>query len=92
LGGRNVRPSPAPRQAEVAALEDVISKGVVAVQSSRVGGGCVLDSARHRAVGTIAADNLTPQKARILLGLALARTTDRNEIQRIFATYWMSEI
>jgi L-asparaginase len=72
---------------EVAALEDVISKGVVALQSSRVGSGRALDSARHRAIGIIAADNLTPQKARILLGLALARTTDRNEIQRIFATY-----
>ena len=73
--------------AEVAALEDAISKGVVALQSSRAGSGSALDSARHRAIGIIAADNLTPQKARILLGLALTRTTDRNEIQRIFAKY-----
>lgn len=73
--------------AEVAALEDVISNGVVALQSSRVGSGAALDSARHRAVGILAADNLPPQKARILLGLALARTTDASELARIFATY-----
>ncbi|WP_244621921.1 asparaginase [Neomesorhizobium albiziae] len=72
---------------EVEALEEVISRGVVALQSSRAGSGGALDSARHRAIGIIAADNLTPPKARILLGLALARTTDRNEIQRIFAMY-----
>ncbi|MER8788390.1 asparaginase [Mesorhizobium sp. M0983] len=73
--------------AEVAALEDTISRGVVALQSSRAGSGRALDSARHRAIGIMTADNLTPQKARILLGLALARTTERGEIQRIFATY-----
>jgi L-asparaginase len=73
--------------AEVTALEDAISKGVVALQSSHVGSGRALDSARQRAIGIIAADNLTPQKARILLGLALTRTKDRAEIERIFATY-----
>ncbi|MDX8480645.1 asparaginase [Mesorhizobium sp. VK24D] len=73
--------------AEVAALEEVISKGVVALQSSRVGSGCALDSTRHRSIGIFAADNLTPQKARILLGLGLARTHDHRELKRIFATY-----
>jgi L-asparaginase len=72
---------------EVAALEEVISKGVVALQSSRVGSGGALDSARHRSIGILAADNLTPQKARILLGLALARTSEGGELERIFATY-----
>jgi L-asparaginase len=35
----------------------------------------------------IPADNLTPQKARILLSLALTRTKDPEEIRRMFATY-----
>lgn len=73
--------------AEVIALEEAIAKGVVALQSSRVGSGAALDSARHRAIGILAADNLSPQKARILLGLALARTKDESELKRIFAAY-----
>lgn len=32
----------------------------------------------------VVADNLNPQKARILLMLALTKTTDAKEIQRIF--------
>lgn len=36
---------------------------------------------------TVAAQHLTPQKARILLMLALARTRDVREIQRYFNTY-----
>ena len=35
----------------------------------------------------VAADNLNPQKARILLMLALARSRDMGEIRRMFATY-----
>ncbi|UCI32047.1 asparaginase [Mesorhizobium sp. B4-1-4] len=72
---------------EVTALKEAISKGVVALQSSRVGSGGALDSARHRSMGIFAADNLPPQKARILLGLALARTQDQAKLKRIFATY-----
>ena len=37
--------------------------------------------------GVLAADNLNPQKARLLLALALTRTSDPAEIARIFATY-----
>ena len=37
--------------------------------------------------GFLAADNLNPQKARILLALALTVTSDPDEIERIFATY-----
>ena len=35
----------------------------------------------------LTADNLTPQKARILLALALTVTNDSAEIERIFAAY-----
>ena len=37
--------------------------------------------------GMVATDNLNPQKARLLLALALTRTTDPVEIARMFATY-----
>jgi L-asparaginase len=38
-------------------------------------------------MGLIPADTLSPQKARILLMLALTRTRDPNEIKRIFTEY-----
>jgi L-asparaginase len=40
-----------------------------------------------REAGLISADNLTPQKARILLALALTRTNDPDRLREIFATY-----
>ena len=38
-------------------------------------------------MGSIPADTLNPQKARILLMLALTRTSDPKELRRIFAEY-----
>jgi L-asparaginase len=35
----------------------------------------------------VSGDNLTPQKARILLAMALTRTRDAADISRMFATY-----
>jgi L-asparaginase len=35
----------------------------------------------------VAADNLNPQKARILLALTLTRSRERGEIMRCFARY-----
>ncbi|MGA9894289.1 MAG: hypothetical protein WBQ55_18505 [Xanthobacteraceae bacterium] len=37
--------------------------------------------------GFVAADNLQPWKARILLSLALTKTSDADAIQRMFGTY-----
>jgi len=37
--------------------------------------------------GFLSADNLNPQKARILLSLGLSITRDREEIARMFAEY-----
>jgi L-asparaginase len=37
--------------------------------------------------GWIGSDNLQPWKARILLRLGLARTSDPDELQRLFDTY-----
>ena len=61
--------------------------GTVFVRSSRLGNGRVLPHKDHDALGLIPADNLNPQKARILLALALARTSDEAEIRRMFSEY-----
>lgn len=72
--------------------------GVFVVRGSRVGSGRVIDSpllgqngrgngVGYKDRGIVAADNLTPQKARILLMLALTRTSDPQEIQRLFDEY-----
>lgn len=68
----------------LAALKD---QGVVVVQSDRKGSGRVVKSEKVAAKGQVTADNLPPHKARILLRLALTRTTDPVEIQRIFDEY-----
>ncbi|HYB93903.1 MAG TPA: asparaginase [Vicinamibacterales bacterium] len=59
----------------------------ILVRSSRVGNGRVTPTAEYDAMNLVASDTLTPQKARILLMLALTKTTDLNEIRRIFAEY-----
>lgn len=72
-----------------AALQRAQVQGVVAVRSSRTGSGRISPQTdEHLAQGAaITADNLNPQKARILLMLALTQTTDLSTIQRMFATY-----
>lgn len=69
------------------ALKRAQDKGVVIVMSDRKGAGRVMTSARVAARGIVTADNLPPHKARILLRLALTRTTDPVEIQRMFNEY-----
>lgn len=61
--------------------------GVMFVRSNRLGNGRVLPHGEHDELGIVPADNLNPQKARILLMLALSRTHDVAEIRRIFAQY-----
>ncbi len=73
--------------AETAALEAAVASGVTVVQSTRAGSGRVTQRANLTAKGFIAGDNLNPQKARILLMLALSATSDPGEIRRIFAQY-----
>lgn len=69
------------------ALKDAKERGVVVVSSDRKGQGRVLNSERRLEQGTVGADNLRPQKARLLLQLALTKTSDPVEIQRIFNQY-----
>lgn len=59
----------------------------VVVRSTRVGEGRVVRDSAYHSPNFIAAGNLLPQKAALLLSLALARTSDIEEIQRIFDQY-----
>jgi len=70
-----------------AALKNAAARGVVVVRSSRTGSGIVTPYADYDKLGFIPAGSLNPQKARILLMLALTKTADLKEIQRIFAEY-----
>ena len=73
--------------AQLEALNEAARAGVVVAHGSRVGSGRVPALGASHAHGSVTADNLTPQKARILLMLGLARTRDRAELQRMFDTY-----
>jgi len=71
------------------ALADARAKGILIVRSARVGNGIV---ARNNEVDDdkrdfVVSDTLNPQKARILLTVALTKTRDAKEIQRIFYEY-----
>ncbi len=81
-------PSGAPSPAQKTALIAAAKSGVIVVQASRSGSGRIaLDTESLRQSGFLGADTLTPQKARILLMLALTRTSDPAEIRRMFAIY-----
>lgn len=69
------------------AVQAAQAQGVVVVQGDRKGSGRVIPSERSAGRGVVTADSLNPQKARILLRLALTKTSDPREIQRIFNTY-----
>ena len=74
-----------------AALSSQAGVRPVLVRSSRVGNGRVIALTANRedydALGMIPADTLNPQKARILLMLALTKTNDIADITRMFAEY-----
>src|SRR5262245_9676216 len=74
-----------------ALLSSTAGSKPVLVRSSRVGNGRVIELVAARqeydSLGIIPADNLNPQKARILLMLALTKTTDVSEIKRMFSEY-----
>jgi len=76
-------------QAAVAALAAQARKGIVCVRASRVATGRVGRNVEldDDALGLIASLDLSPQKARVLLRLALTKTADVKEIQRMFDAY-----
>ncbi|MGL2878245.1 type II asparaginase [Helicobacter pylori] len=68
------------------AMQEASQMGVLIVRSSRVGSGGVTSSEiDDRAF--ITSDNLNPQKARVLLQLALTKTNDKAKIQEMFEEY-----
>jgi L-asparaginase len=69
------------------AVETAQAKGVVVVATARTHGGRVQDTPRRHEAGVIPGDNLPPEKAKILLQLALSKTTDPDELRRIFNEY-----
>ncbi|RAX59346.1 L-asparaginase [Helicobacter monodelphidis] len=68
-------------------LKQLMKKGLIVVQSSRVGTGIVLASEADSKLGFIGAKDLNPQKARVLLMLALTKSNNPTEIAKIFQQY-----
>ena len=70
-------------------LQKVRTDGVVVIRSSRVPDGFVLRNAEQPddKYDWVVAHDLRPQKARILAMVALTKTTDTRELQRIFWEY-----
>lgn len=73
--------------ATMKSLQAAQQKGIVVVVDSRVGTGLVTPTAQFTKAGFVSAMMHNPQKARILLMLALTKTNDVQEIQRIFEEY-----
>jgi L-asparaginase len=77
-----------PTPAEDNALERVYKQhGVLVCICSRVASGRVVRSPGLARRGFVAGDNLQPWKARLLMSLALTRTQDSTDIQRMFDMY-----
>ena len=69
------------------ALKEAQARGIPVVISTQTGNGRVIRTRRTNEDGFIVADNLQPKKARVLLMLALTKTKDPDEIQRMMLTY-----
>jgi glutamin-(asparagin-)ase len=63
--------------------------GVHIVRASRAGSGAVVRNvaARDDDNGWLVVDDQNPQKARLLIALAITRTQDVRELQQMFWTY-----
>ena len=73
----------------IAALADAAKKGVAVVRATRTGSGLVVRNVEvdDDKLGLIAAMELNPQKARILLMLGLMTTKDPRKLQTLFMEY-----
>ena len=71
------------------AVKRHVAKGFPIVMTNRGGMGRVTETSARAGEKRplLYGDNLTPQKARILLMLALTKTRDPGELQKIFETY-----
>ncbi|RAJ01612.1 L-asparaginase [Chitinophaga skermanii] len=72
-----------------APIKAATAKGIAVVRSSRVGSGRVTLDAEtdDKGLGTVASDEFNPQKARVLLQLALLKTNNQQAIQEMFFRY-----
>lgn len=71
-----------------AALKKATQRNIIVVRSSHVGNGAVINAEQSYIDNHfLNAGTLNPQKARILLQLALTKTNDRSQIQKIFDEY-----
>lgn len=70
------------------AVKRAIQAGIIVCRASRTPSGRVVleDEINDEELGTIVSDDLTPQKARILLMLGLTKTRDRKQLQQYFFT------
>jgi L-asparaginase len=75
--------------AVIAALAEAAKKGVVVVRSSRTGSGLVVRNVEvdDDKLGFVAAMELSPPKARVLLMLGLTKTSDIKRLQDMFKEY-----
>ncbi len=71
----------------IEAAAQAVAEGIPVVLASRSLAGRVVLTPRKVEQNFIVADNLPPQKARVLLLLALSVTGDRQEIQQMFEDY-----
>jgi L-asparaginase len=76
-------------KASVDTAAAVAKRGIVVVRSSRVATGLVDRNVEVNddQMGFVASDELNPQKSRILLSLALLKTSSPAQIQEMFRTY-----
>lgn len=71
------------------AVKKVVAQGVVVVRSARTNGGIIRRNIEFNddEAGTVASMELNPAKARVLLQLALMKTSDPTKIQDYFNRY-----
>ena len=71
------------------AVTRAVKAGIVVCRASRTPSGRVVlhDEINDEQLGTIVSDDLTPQKARILLMLGLTKTKDKKQLQELFFKY-----
>lgn len=76
-------------EATLEAAKRATQKGIPVVRASRVPIGAVLihGEVNDEEYGTVASDELNPQKARVLLMLALLKKRSREELQELFVNY-----
>jgi len=76
-------------KASLDAAARAVKKGVVVVRSSRVATGSVGRNVEVNddEMGFVASDELNPQKARLLLSLALLKQRSNADLQNLFTTY-----